>query len=105
MEPNNKNFKECEICKIDATSLCLECISYFCDECYKYVHSKKENIGHKKMKIDYFVPIDVKCLQHPKIINNLFCIDDKGKYINYIILNIIILNRALLFFLLFFGVS
>jgi hypothetical protein len=81
MEPNNKNFKECEICKIDATSLCLECISYFCDECYKYVHSKKENLEHKKMKIDYFVPIDIKCIKHPKIINNLFCIDDKGKYI------------------------
>ena len=56
----------------------MECFSYFCDECYKYVHGKKENSTHTKMKIDVFVPLDIKCLEHPKVINNLFCINDKG---------------------------
>ena len=82
MELIQKNFKTCEICKIEATSLCLECISYFCDECHKYVHGKKENLNHKRLKIDYFVPIDVKCIKHEKVINNLFCVEDKGNY-NY----------------------
>ena len=84
---NKKNFKECEICKVEATSLCLECLSYFCDDCSKYVHSKKGNSNHKKMTIDFYVPLDVKCLEHPKVINNLFCTDDKGNY--NIIINII----------------
>ena len=75
---HNKNFKQCEICKVEATYLCMECFSYFCDECYKYVHGKKENSTHKKMTIDFFVPLDVKCLEHPKVINNLFCVNDKG---------------------------
>ena len=65
-----------------SSKLCLECVSYFCNECYKYVHDKKENSKHKKTKIDFYVPLDIKCLQHPKIINNLFCIDEKGNY-NY----------------------
>ena len=30
------------------------------------------------MTIDFFVPLDVKCLEHPKVINNLFCVNDKG---------------------------
>ena len=78
MKEAKKNFKKCEICKDDATSLCLECISYYCDECYKYIHNKKENANHKKEIIDYFVPIDTKCPDHPKMIINLFCIDEKG---------------------------
>ena len=82
MEALQKNFKECQICKIDATSSCLECVIYFCDECCECVHDKKENSKHKKTKIDFYVPLDIKCLQHPKIINNLFCIDEKGNY-NY----------------------
>ena len=80
MMDNKKNFKQCELCKIEASSLCQNCMSYYCDECYKYIHSKKENDNHKKEKIDYFVPIDTKCQEHPKIPINLFCIDEKGKY-------------------------
>ena len=79
---NQKNFKQCEICKEMATSLCLECISYFCDECYKYIHNKKVNNQHKKEKIDYFVPIDTKCPDHPKQVISLFCVDEKGNLFN-----------------------
>ena len=80
-----KNIKQCEICGNDATSLCYKCISYFCEECYKYVHSKDRNKEHKKEKVDYFVPIDTKCPDHPKIPVTLFCVDEKGN-INYIII-------------------
>ena len=66
MENKNKNFKQCEICEIEATNLCLECLSYYCEACYKYVHDKKAKNNHKKEKIDYFVPIDTKCPDHPK---------------------------------------
>ena len=81
----NKNNKQCEICGESATSLCLECIMYFCDECYKYVLNKKLNSQHKKEKIDFFVPIDTKCPEHPKVILNIFCVNEKGKiyYFNF----------------------
>ena len=52
---------------------------YLCDSCYKIVHEKVVENNHKKEKIDYFLPIDTKCQNHPKIPINLFCIDDKGK--------------------------
>ena len=78
---NKKNYKQCELCKIEATSLCQNCMIYYCDECYKYIHSKKGNDDHKKEKIDYFVPIDTKCQEHPKIPINLFCIEEKGNLI------------------------
>ena len=52
MEKNESNYKKCEICKNEATNLCLECISYFCEECFKYIHNKKINSQHKKEKID-----------------------------------------------------
>ena len=80
----NKNQKLCEICGNDATSLCFKCISYFCEECYKYVHDKKINSQHRKEKIDYFVPYDTKCPQHPKIPITLFCKDEKGNKILYL---------------------
>ena len=79
MDKNKKNIKTCEICGNDATSLCFKCISYFCDSCYKFIHDKKINSNHKKEKIDYFVPIDTKCPDHPKDRINLFCVDEKGK--------------------------
>ena len=86
MEKPKINFKKCELCGEEAKSLCLQCISYFCVECYKYVHSKKQNIQHKEEKIDYYVPIDIKCPEHPKNINNLFCVDEQGNIIfnNYL---------------------
>ena len=77
MEKNN-NQKLCEVCEEEATCICYQCTSYFCDSCYKIAHNKKREEKHKKDKIDYFVPIDTKCTEHPKVINNLFCLDDKG---------------------------
>ena len=80
MEINHKNYKQCDICKVDeATSLCLQCFSYYCDGCYKQVHEKKENKEHKKEAIDYNVPIDTRCPEHSGNNINLFCIDEKGK--------------------------
>ena len=81
MEKNKNNYKLCEICETEATSFCLKCQSYFCDDCFKYVHDKKKSLSHKKEKIDYFVPMDMKCPEHEAVIINLFCIDEKGKSI------------------------
>ena len=89
MEEKQKNFKYCDICESQATLLCLECLTnYYCDSCYKFVHDKKAKNNHKKEKIDYFVPIDTRCPEHPKVPLNLFCIDEKGNFI-YIILFIL----------------
>ena len=79
MESNQKNIKQCEFCQIEATSLCLECNNYYCDSCYKISHDKEEYSKHKKEKIDYFVPIDTKCQDHPKYPMHLFCCDEKGR--------------------------
>ena len=79
MEIKQKNYKHCDMCKVDeATSLCLQCFSYYCDGCYQQVHDKKENKEHKKDAIDYNVPIDIWCPEHNKDAMNLFCIDEKG---------------------------
>ena len=79
MEINQKNFKQCEICKVEeAKSLCPQCYCYYCDGCFKYVHDRKEKNNHKKEKIDYFVPIDTVCPEHNGIRINLFCLDEKG---------------------------
>ena len=79
MENKQKNYKQCDICKVDeATSLCLQCFSYYCDGCFKQVHEKKENKEHKKEAIDYNVPIDTRCPDHSGNNINLFCIDEKG---------------------------
>ena len=75
----NNIIKKCEICEKDATSLCFQCINYFCDSCYKLIHDKKNNNLHKKEKLDYYVPIELKCSDHPKIPITLFCVDEKGK--------------------------
>ncbi len=80
MEMNQNNFKQCDICKErEATSLCVQCFSYYCDHCFKPVHEGEKNKEHKKEKIDYFVPIDTWCTEHKKNEMNLFCIDEKGK--------------------------
>ena len=70
--------KECEICNSYATSLCFECNNYYCDSCFKLVHDKQINSSHKKELIDPFVPIDLKCPEHPKYPMDFFCIDEKG---------------------------
>ena len=46
MDKKVNNEKLCEICGEAAKSLCLSCLSYYCDACYKFVHDKKKNVGH-----------------------------------------------------------
>ena len=86
MEEKQKNYKVCDLCKLQATLFCMDClnINYFCDSCYKFVHDKKENNNHKKEKIDLYIPIDTKCPNHPNVPLNLFCIDEKGNILLYI---------------------
>ena len=79
MEKKSKFIKDCETCGTNATCLCYNCKEYFCDSCYKMNHDKKLKSNHKKDKIDIFVPIELKCLEHPDIPLNLFCADEKGK--------------------------
>ena len=90
MEDKQKNFKLCDICESQATFLCLECLhdNYFCDSCYKMAHDKNSKSNHKKEKIDYYVPIETKCPEHPKVELNLFCLDEKGNNKRYNYLNI-----------------
>ena len=79
MEVKQKNYKQCDMCKdIEATSLCLQCFSYYCDECYKPVHNRQRNKEHKKEAIDYNVPIDTHRPKHSGNNMNLFCIDEKS---------------------------
>ena len=93
----NKNI-HCEICQIkEAKNLCWQCYSYYCDSCYKIVHDMEANKVHKKEKIDYFVPIELKCPKHSKNIINLFCIDEKGK-LKYKLINNFIF-RIMLFYM------
>ena len=98
MEKKQINMKQCEICENDATCLCLKCISYYCDSCFKLAHGKKTKNNHKKEKIDHFVPIDTKCPAHPLNPITLFCVEENGKYIiTYLIF--ILLYRTLLWIL------
>ena len=70
--------KECGICSSNATCLCFKCNYYFCENCFKYIHDFKKNSTHKKELIDPFIPIDVKCPDHPEDRMSLFCLDEKG---------------------------
>ena len=79
MEVIKKNMKECDICGIEANTFCIKCFNYYCEECFNYVHKKQKNNKHNKEKIDYFVPIDTICQEHPKQPISLFCIDENGK--------------------------
>lgn len=71
--------KKCEICLVDATCLCFECMTYYCDSCHKLHHNNEENKLHKKYKVDYYVPMDLKCKEHKLHPMDLFCINEKGK--------------------------
>ena len=73
--------KFCEICESLATNICIKCLSYYCDSCYKLIHKKKDNNKHKKEKIDNLVPIETKCPEHEKYPKELFCIEEKSKFI------------------------
>ncbi len=77
--PKKNDNKKCDMCGENATSLCFKCQMNLCDSCIKIIHSIKLNSQHKTEKIDYFVPIDLKCPEHPDVPYNLFCIDEKGK--------------------------
>ena len=80
MENDKKQtIKDCDFCGSDANFICFECKNYFCDNCFKIIHNLQKRSQHKKEKIDLFVPIELKCPQHPEIPINLFCLDDKGK--------------------------
>ena len=85
IKEKTKYFKECEICKSDATCLCFSCNNYFCERCYKLIHDLKNNSEHKKENIDPFVPIDIKCPEHPQDRMYLFCSNEKGNSIIFIL--------------------
>ena len=79
MELNQVNYKQCDMCKAkEASSLCPQCFSYYCDGCFKQVHEASKNKEHKKEKIDDFIPIDTRCPDHAGNNINLFCLDEKG---------------------------
>ena len=80
----DSKLKKCEFCKIDATCLCFQCMSYFCDSCFKTCHNNDEFKSHKKEKIDYYVPIDLKCPEHKLHPMVLFCTNEKGNLLNYL---------------------
>ena len=87
MDDKQRNIKFCDICKSEASFICLDCIcNYYCESCYKLIHSIKFNSDHKKEKIDDFFPINLRCSEPKKSPFNLFCLDDKGKYKIYLIL-------------------
>ena len=75
---NIQNFKKCDVCKNEPTSLCFKCMNYYCDSCFKIAHTKDEFKAHKKENIDYFISIDVRCPEHKLNPMNLFCLDEKG---------------------------
>ena len=74
-----QKLKKCDICDTDATCLCFQCMSYYCDSCHKLSHKSERKKAHKKEKIDYFAPIDIKCPDHELYPMGLFCVDEKGK--------------------------
>ena len=76
---NKNNIKKCNMCGEAPNCLCFKCLMNLCDSCFKTIHSMKLTTQHKKEKIDYYVPIDIKCPDHPEVPFNLFCINEKGK--------------------------
>ena len=86
MEETKKSIKECFICGISVKSFCFKYFSYFCDECFIYVHKKERNNKHIKETIDYFIPIDTQCPEHPRQPISLFCLNENGNKIYIFIL-------------------
>ena len=70
--------KKCEFCRKEAKSLCFQCMNYYCDSCFKIAHNEEEYKCHKQEKIDYYVPVDVRCPEHKLSPMNLFCAEEKG---------------------------
>ena len=78
MEKNKKEIKECDICGANATCLCFKGKQYYCDSCFKFIHDKQKNSQHKKEPIDPYIPLELKCPEHPESPLNLFCLDEKS---------------------------
>ena len=78
----NPIIKACNICKKEATEICIECTNYFCESCFELTHNDTEYNNHQKEKIDYYVPYDERCPQHPLNLMNSFCVNEKGKLKN-----------------------
>ena len=89
MEDNNLLIKKCDFCKKEAKCICMKCMLYYCDSCFKIAHETEETKSHIKEKIDYFCPIDTKCPIHKKYPMDLFCVDEKGN------INIFLYNKKL----------
>ena len=68
----------CGICNKKSSCFCFKCMNYFCDICYKLIHEKKDISQHKKEKIDYFIPLELKCPSHPNYPNEYYCLDENG---------------------------
>ena len=73
------DLKNCNYCSSKAECICFECLNYFCDACFKIIHDLKK-VNHKKEKIDPFIPLDIKCENHPRGILDFFYVDEKGTY-------------------------
>ena len=70
--------KLCELWEEKATSICFKYFKYYCDTCYKYIHSKNKKQDHIKEDIDPFISTNTKCQFHPTNIISLFCLDEKS---------------------------
>ena len=76
---NNGRNRECEICKEKGTNICYDCLSYYCNSCFNFVHEKLRNLFHETEDFESFNSIDIKCPKHPKNLINLFCFEEKRK--------------------------
>ena len=78
--------KKCYTFREDPTSICFQCMFYFCDYCFKNRHSKEDTKNNKKEKIDYYLTFEVRCHKHELIPMNLFCVNEKGKLLRNLII-------------------
>ena len=83
MKNKIQNIKECEYCEASSSCLCFDCLEYYCEDCFKMVHSKPKKSKHKKEEIDPYIPLDLKCPEHQKVPYNLFCLDEKELCCSY----------------------
>ena len=91
MEITHKVSTLCEICGESASNMYFKCLMYLCDSCFKFIHEKNKNKNHTKEKINYFIPISLKCPEHPKDRISLFCLDEKSnnKFYNFYRINML----------------
>ena len=83
MEKKVPNIKDCEYCETSSSCLCFDCMEYYCEDCFKMIHGKPKKSKHKKEEIDPYIPLDLKCPEHQKVPNNLFCLDEKEFWCSY----------------------